>query len=103
MRKTTVLGLALMALSGCAAASEPPAAGPSEPMRPPPGKCDAGAVQSFVGQPVTQDVGSAIREASGARSLRWGPPDTAWTMDYRDDRVNVRYGRDKVISAVTCG
>ena len=40
---------------------------------------------------------------SGAEVLRWGPPNSAWTMDYRTDRVNVRYDEARQITEITCG
>ena len=36
-------------------------------------------------------------------TLRWGPPNAAWTMDYRQDRVNVRYDERMKIVEITCG
>lgn len=71
--------------------------------RPDTGTCDADAVQGLVGQKASVENGTSIRSASGARTLRWGAPDSAWTMDYRTDRVNVRYGYDMVITEITCG
>lgn len=65
--------------------------------------CDAEAAQSFVGQKATAESGARIRGKTGARQLRWGPPDSAWTMDFRPDRVNVRYDRDMTITEITCG
>lgn len=65
--------------------------------------CDAEAAQSFVGQKATAENGARIRDETGARQLRWGPPDSAWTMDFRPDRVNVRYDRDMTITEITCG
>ncbi|MCU0949375.1 MAG: I78 family peptidase inhibitor [Porphyrobacter sp.] len=65
--------------------------------------CDAARVQSYAGQTVTAAMGAAILKESGARTLRWGPPRSAWTMDYRQDRVNVRYDDAMRIIDVTCG
>lgn len=65
--------------------------------------CDAETVQSFVGQTIKAETGEQILVRSGAASLRWGPPDSAWTMDYRADRVNVRYDRAMTITDITCG
>lgn len=73
------------------------------PQPPTSGKCDASAVQQFVGQNASQQTGNAILSQSGAKTLRWGPPDSMWTMDYREDRVNVRYDADMAITDVTCG
>ena len=65
--------------------------------------CDAAGTQSYVGQRASAEVGAAILKGSGARTLRWGPPRSAWTMDYREDRVNVRYDDAMMIEAITCG
>lgn len=65
--------------------------------------CKAESAQSQVGQKATQTVAAAILKDSGARTLRWGPPNGAWTMDYREDRVNVRYDEAMTITEITCG
>ena len=63
----------------------------------------AAAAQSYVGQTATPDLGGAILKAVGARTLRWAPPRSAMTMDYRIDRVNVMYDDAYKITQVTCG
>lgn len=83
-------------------------AGREVPESPPPPAeaiCNAEAAQGFVGQKVTADLATALRilKASGARTLRWGPPRTAMTMDYRADRVNVMYDDDSIITQISCG
>lgn len=96
-----ILALAAAAgLGGCAAGSADtaPDAAAGKPMN-----CDAAKAQSHLGQSATQAVGTAILRDSGARSLRWGPPNGAWTMDYREDRVNVRYDAQMTIIEITCG
>ncbi|WP_394728764.1 I78 family peptidase inhibitor [Altererythrobacter sp. GH1-8] len=65
--------------------------------------CDAQAVQSYVGKKIEGDTGETILLESGSARLRWSPPDSAWTMDYRLDRVNVRYDRAMTITDITCG
>lgn len=65
--------------------------------------CNADAAQSHIGHEATEAMGSTIRAQSGARTLRWGPPRSAWTMDYRQDRVNVQYDDNMKIIAITCG
>lgn len=65
--------------------------------------CNADSAQSHIGKTADQSVGTAILVDSGARSLRWGPPRSAWTMDYCPDRVNVRYDDTKMIMEITCG
>ena len=70
---------------------------------PQPNMCNAQPAQSYVGQRADQSVGAAILKASGARSLRWGPPNSAWTMDFREDRVSVQYDEGQIIQRITCG
>jgi hypothetical protein len=65
--------------------------------------CNADAVQRYVGQRADQASGSVILKESGARTLRWGPPDAVWTMDFRQDRVNVQYDAALIIQRITCG
>lgn len=100
----TALALA-GALPGCMASTAGNGADRAEAVPPPPNAmvCDAAAAQSFAGRGADQAVGDAILKASGARSLRWGPPNSAWTMDYREDRVNVRYDAQMTITDITCG
>ena len=81
--------------------SEPPA--PPVPPEATAGACDATATEAFVGQTATAETGAAILAASGAEVLRWGPPNSAWTMDYRTNRVNVRYDESSTITEITCG
>src|SRR3546814_2476286 len=92
---------AALPLAACSSSEAPPESAP-----PPPEAemtCQADAVQSYVGQAVTPDLGAAILKASGARTLCWGPPRSAMTMDYRVDRVNVMYDDASKITQVTCG
>src|SRR3546814_12742451 len=91
-RKMDIRWIAIAAalpLAACSSSEAPPESAP-----PPPAAemtCQADAVQSYVGQPVTPDPGAATLKASGARTLRWGPPRSQMTMDYRLDRVTVMY------------
>ena len=102
--KTAATFLALagaLTLGACVTATST-----DEPDRRPVGAdriCNAAAVQSHVGHSATQDMGAAILAQSGAAQLRWGAPGAAWTMDYRQDRVNVRYDNAMKITEVTCG
>ena len=96
------LALIAAALPLAACTQERP---PVESAPPPPAEmtCKADAGQSYVGQAATPDLGGAILKATGARTLRWGPPRSAMTMDYRVDRVNVMYDDAYKITQVTCG
>jgi len=94
------IAAAALPLAACAAGEAP-----AESTPPPIAEmtCNADAGQSFVGQTATPDLGGAIVKATGARTLRWGPPRSAMTMDYRQDRVNAMYDDAYKITQVTCG
>jgi hypothetical protein len=67
------------------------------------GRCDTTRVHSFVGVLGTADVGKAIFKRSGAKQLRWIPPGTMVTMDYRTDRLNIRTDARNFVTAIDCG
>jgi len=107
MTRTTIalaVATAAAGLSGCATTGGDPAPGQAAaPEAPAPMTCNAAPAQYHVGHDATQAMGAAILKDSGARTLRWGPPNSAWTMDYREDRVNVRYDDTMKITGITCG
>ncbi|MDQ4419613.1 I78 family peptidase inhibitor [Sphingobium sp. DEHP117] len=57
----------------------------------------------FVGEKATAETGARLLTATGARSLRWVPPRTAVTMDFREDRLTVSYDDNLVITTTACG
>lgn len=67
------------------------------------GKCDAANVQRFVGALGTRDVSRTLLKRSGAKTLRWLAPGTAATMDFRQDRLNVRVDTRNFITGLDCG
>lgn len=91
-----------MVMMGCASIPAERAASAADPSENP-GICNAAGAKSHVGKKASEAMGAAILADSGARNLRWGPPRAAWTMDYREDRVNVRYDDDMTIIDITCG
>ena len=99
-------GVAVLAasvlLGACSAQVGDVASAPAAPAEPSQ-LCNAAGAQRHVGQQASAASGAAILKDSGARTLRWGPPRSAWTMDYRQDRVNVRYDDAMTILDVTCG
>jgi hypothetical protein len=94
MRK--LVALSSIALAAC---STVPAEG-SEPVG---GKCRAEGLERYVGQAGSAENGAAILRESGARVLRWIPHGSAVTMDYSEQRVNVKLEPQGRIEAVTCG
>ncbi|MCJ8159327.1 I78 family peptidase inhibitor [Sphingomonas sp. LaA6.9] len=68
-----------------------------------PAGCKGDALQQFVGQTVSAELGAAALKASGARTLRWGPPRSAMTMDFRNDRLTISYDDDMKVTRASCG
>jgi len=85
-----------LALTGCAANGAPDSTGDPE------GPCKAEPGQAFIGQKATGEVGRQLLKATKATTLRWVPPRTAVTMDFRPDRLTVSYNDDMVIERVSC-
>ena len=90
--------LSLLATAACASA-----VGACATTVRPEGTCDAEPAQTFVGQKADAASGVAIRRATGADTLRWGPPRSALTMDFREGRVTVAYDDAMTITRVSCG
>jgi hypothetical protein len=65
--------------------------------------CRTKGSSRFIGKLGTTMIGAAIRDVSGAAILRWAPPGTMLTMDYRADRVTVYLDGRKKITRITCG
>lgn len=98
MRLPTISLLPLLALTACATTTAEPPASPSAA-----GKCSGEALATYVGQKATADIATELLAKSGARTLRWGPPGAAMTMDYREDRLTVSYDDQMVITRLSCG
>tara|TARA_R110000772_G_scaffold34097_2_gene82925 strand:+ start:1586 stop:1894 length:309 start_codon:yes stop_codon:yes gene_type:complete len=65
--------------------------------------CNAAELESFVGQQATDAIGADALKKSGAKKLRWIPPYTPVTMDFRQDRLNIEYDEKMVITRIRCG
>ena len=96
-----VISLAVIsALTACATSAP---LGEKEPLRrAPQGECDAATVQTHIGKTATQALGTRLLADSGADVLRWVPPRSAVTMDYRPDRLTVSYNDDMVVTSIKC-
>ena len=88
-------------LAACTTTAEPGA--PDRPAALPQGSCDAGPVQDMLGEHATRALGTELLRRTGARTLRWGPPGAMFTMDYRQDRLNVSYDEDMAVTRISCG
>lgn len=83
-----------LALTACATTTPPPIAN---------GACNHDALARFTGQKASAETGAALLAASGARTLRWGGPGMAMTMDFRPDRLTVSYDEAMTITSARCG
>ncbi len=102
--KIATLPIAALALAACATTTPPPFDEDDNPnTREPAGECNADAVQDHVGHRASGEAGATLLQLSGARILRWVPPRTAVTMDFRPDRLTVSYDDDMIIERITCG
>ena len=95
MRKILFVTAAML---GACAAQQPPVHGVT-----PGHKCDATGTESFIGRIRTDSTGAAIQRATRAAVVRWSPPGTMLTMDYREDRVTVWLDQAKRITKIRCG
>lgn len=91
---------ALMPLAACAGAGSDGAANAPAPAE---GPCKAEGLNTFTGQKASAETGAALLKASGAKTLRWGGPGMAMTMDFRPDRLTVSYDEAMTITAARCG
>ena len=91
-------GLLTMA-SGCATS------GDSEPVAPPLGAatCNADPVQDLLGQTANQELAASAMVRSGAETLRWIPPNSAVTMDFRPERLNISFDENSIVTDINCG
>ncbi|HYW14749.1 MAG TPA: I78 family peptidase inhibitor [Allosphingosinicella sp.] len=89
------LALAALLTAGCATAPAAEAGGV--------GKCDAAGAQKLIGQAKSAKVGNEALRLSGAKALRWIAPGTMVTMDYREDRLNLRTDPAGKVVKVDCG
>lgn len=88
MKSATIACFAAASLAACQPyASEPGDSGAAPET---PDLCGASKVASWVGKADTPAAREAITKASGAKNIRWLPPRTPATMDYRQDRLNAK-------------
>ncbi len=100
-----MLNLLASAIAVTAAACASPNSAEPQPIarKPVEKACDASQLQEHLGHIASEKSGAMLLELSGARLLRWVPPRTAVTMDYRPDRLTVSYDDNYVIERISCG
>ena len=97
--RAAVLMIPLLLAACTAADGQSPATTPATTG----GPCRNEGLDRFVGQTASADIGAQLLQASGARTLRWGAPGMAMTMDFRPDRLTVSYDEKMVITSARCG
>lgn len=96
--RNLIASLALLPLAACQIAqSDATAPGPM------PGTCRAAALDQFIGQPASTELGAQILKASGARTIRWAAKGSAITMEYSAERVTVALDGDNKVERANCG
>ena len=61
------------------------------------------ALNSFVGQPASAELGARMMAAARARILRWVPHDGVVTMDFSPSRLTVRLDPQNRVESASCG
>jgi hypothetical protein len=69
----------------------------------PTGACASNGLERFIGQPASAETEAQLKAASGAKVVRMVGPGMAVTMDFRPDRLTVRYDADRRILSAACG
>ena len=103
MKAAGILAAALLPFA--AACATTPAMTDDDPLpaRPPEGECDAANAQDLLGREANAELGELLLQRTGATTLRWVPPRTAVTMDFRADRLTVTYDDDMRVTRISCG
>lgn len=65
--------------------------------------CDIEAVQGWIGRQFSLASETALRQASGASTLRLLRPGQAISMDYQSDRLTIELDGADIILALRCG
>ncbi|MCY1671056.1 I78 family peptidase inhibitor [Novosphingobium sp. SL115] len=90
---------ASLALAACSTQAPPVAEVPVMPE----GNCNADPARGLAGEKASAATGAELLRLTGAHTLRWVPPRSAVTMDYRADRLTVGYDDDYTINRISCG
>lgn len=106
MIKKLMSGICLAALlAGCASGPAPEDAPRPPGMSEPGGReqCDTSAVQDYIGQNYSDALRQMITSQSDADSVRVLEPGQPFTLDYRQERLNIYLDEDGRISDLRCG
>ncbi|WP_159976066.1 MULTISPECIES: I78 family peptidase inhibitor [unclassified Novosphingobium] len=104
MSRTKIFALPAVvaaALGACSAQTPPPEASapPATEMEP---GCGADQLAGYVGRKASDDVIASITAWRGDKPIRVLKPDSAMTMDYRPDRLNIAVDAKGIITGLSC-
>ena len=94
--------LPLLSLAACATVQPDPLLVPPADDGTAAATCRSDALAAFTGQPRSEALGAQILAATGAKTIRWVPPGTVVTMDFRDDRVTVYLDAANRVERAAC-
>ena len=94
----SAIGVLLLSASRAGCATDQTSSTPT-----PQAQCDDSKLNGFVGQKASAELGVQMLAASHAKALRWAPPRSAMTMDFRPDRLTVAYDDAMVVTSARCG
>ena len=65
--------------------------------------CNIDSLGDLIGKRGETALGSIAMQRAGAKAMRWLRPDTAMTMDYRTDRLNILLDDANIVTGFRCG
>lgn len=65
--------------------------------------CRAEPAKVYPGQTATAELGAELLRQTQSREIRWVPPGTMVTMDYKPGRLTVAYDETMRIISISCG
>ena len=65
--------------------------------------CDPAIFVDYIGREATQELAAEMMGLAGTSLMRWINPDSAVTMDYRPDRLNIHLDGEGRIERANCG
>lgn len=92
MRKL-LLAFPGLALSACVTVYPPEAAD----------SCRIDEAKPYINRTASAEIGAELLRITHTRELRWMPPGTMVTMDYRMGRLTVSYDETMRINRISCG
>ena len=98
-----LLLLAALALPACAAQAGPKVGVPITSV-PPGSKCiQSSALDTYVGQQASAELGARLMGAARAPKIRWVPHGAMVTMNYSESRLTVKLDEQNRVKSATCG